>query len=124
MIRRPPRSTRTDTLFPYTTLFRSRPVGARQEYRCACHPDSIGAQNGPKIGRIAIGVPDAHVIWFPAGRIDDPGRDFSQYHCLTGARTTYGRAVRHVRLYAGWPWSRHHGHYIPPVWLSSARSEE
>src|SRR3546814_16113792 len=38
MIRRPPRSTRTDTLFPYTTLFRSpfaaepgggRPFGAR-----------------------------------------------------------------------------------------------
>src|SRR3546814_1024871 len=26
MIRRPPRSTRTDTLFPYTTLFRSRAV--------------------------------------------------------------------------------------------------
>src|SRR3546814_12970058 len=26
MIRRPPRSTRTDTLFPYTTLFRSIPV--------------------------------------------------------------------------------------------------
>src|SRR3546814_18250193 len=32
MIRRPPRSTRTDTLFPYTTLFRSIPViaGIRQ----------------------------------------------------------------------------------------------
>src|SRR3546814_4497977 len=39
MIRRPPRSTRTDTLFPYTTLFRSalalverahEPVGARE----------------------------------------------------------------------------------------------
>src|SRR3546814_1021267 len=33
MIRRPPRSTRTDTLFPYTTLFRSaryvRPSGGR-----------------------------------------------------------------------------------------------
>src|SRR3546814_18655053 len=28
MIRRPPRSTRTDTLFPYTTLFRSRNVVA------------------------------------------------------------------------------------------------
>src|SRR3546814_18435915 len=27
MIRRPPRSTRTDTLFPYTTLFRSRYSG-------------------------------------------------------------------------------------------------
>src|SRR3546814_18218721 len=33
MIRRPPRSTRTDTLFPYTTLFRSQGVerGAPQE---------------------------------------------------------------------------------------------
>src|SRR3546814_14184326 len=32
MIRRPPRSTRTDTLFPYTTLFRSfhRRCGIRQ----------------------------------------------------------------------------------------------
>src|SRR3546814_15143387 len=29
MIRRPPRSTRTDTLFPYTTLFRSSPVCSR-----------------------------------------------------------------------------------------------
>src|SRR3546814_16035069 len=29
MIRRPPRSTRTDTLFPDTTLFRSHDVGAR-----------------------------------------------------------------------------------------------
>src|SRR3546814_14858257 len=28
MIRRPPRSTRTDTLFPYTTLFRSRKLDA------------------------------------------------------------------------------------------------
>src|SRR3546814_18586917 len=27
MIRRPPRSTRTDTLFPYTTLFRSHRIG-------------------------------------------------------------------------------------------------
>src|SRR3546814_4066941 len=32
MIRRPPRSTRTDTLFPYTTLFRS--------VAQACHSDS------------------------------------------------------------------------------------
>src|SRR3546814_19759635 len=28
MMRRPPRSTRTDTLFPYTTLFRSAPAYA------------------------------------------------------------------------------------------------
>src|SRR3546814_1510219 len=35
MIRRPPRSTRTDTLFPYTTLFRSledRQVGERDPH--------------------------------------------------------------------------------------------
>src|SRR3546814_6641507 len=31
MIRRPPRSTRTDTLFPYTTLFRSQIVGDLEE---------------------------------------------------------------------------------------------
>src|SRR3546814_11551353 len=30
MIRRPPRSTRTDTLFPYTTLFRSRALFAAE----------------------------------------------------------------------------------------------
>src|SRR3546814_12423592 len=30
MIRRPPRSTRTDTLFPYTTLFRSNKAAAAQ----------------------------------------------------------------------------------------------
>src|SRR3546814_1644083 len=43
MIRRPPRSTRTDTLFPYTTLFRSSPpratirsasLSSTQEYVC------------------------------------------------------------------------------------------
>src|SRR3546814_5753973 len=35
MIRRPPRSTRTDTLFPYTTLFRSPHLGqARAAWSC------------------------------------------------------------------------------------------
>src|SRR3546814_20911872 len=33
MIRRPPRSTRTDTLFPYTTLFRSYASPRRQMLR-------------------------------------------------------------------------------------------
>src|SRR3546814_17739066 len=32
MIRRPPRSTRTDTLFPYTTLFRSKPERERGNF--------------------------------------------------------------------------------------------
>src|SRR3546814_15007490 len=39
MIRRPPRSTRTDTLFPYTTLFRSRQPDARS--RCRAHAPQI-----------------------------------------------------------------------------------
>src|SRR3546814_9959098 len=36
MIRRPPRSTRTDTLFPYTTLFRSDQQ-RRTNSRSCCH---------------------------------------------------------------------------------------
>src|SRR3546814_18349643 len=32
MIRRPPRSTRTDTLFPYTTLFRSAIVSSKRPW--------------------------------------------------------------------------------------------
>src|SRR3546814_7677560 len=32
MIRRPPRSTRTDTLFPYTTLFRSQAMGGAKNH--------------------------------------------------------------------------------------------
>src|SRR3546814_8878409 len=40
MIRRPPRSTRTDTLFPYTTLFRSaRHLAARADEDGARHQD-------------------------------------------------------------------------------------
>src|SRR3546814_20869607 len=34
MRRRPPRSTRTDTLFPYTTLFRSERVTRRGRFAC------------------------------------------------------------------------------------------
>src|SRR3546814_10482817 len=44
MIRLPPRSTRTDTLFPYTTLFRSRvPQTLRlAERRRGCHLRRFG----------------------------------------------------------------------------------
>src|SRR3546814_8166752 len=38
MIRRPPRSTRTDTLFPYTTLFRSEDAQAIHDLIAACPP--------------------------------------------------------------------------------------
>src|SRR3546814_12228407 len=41
MIRRPPRSTRTDTLFPYTTLFRSPPLADRLHVEHRARPAAI-----------------------------------------------------------------------------------
>src|SRR3546814_7874538 len=44
MIRRPPRSTRTDTLFPYTTLFRSMRADKRNRFdRRKCLNQPVGA---------------------------------------------------------------------------------
>src|SRR3546814_11741976 len=40
MIRLPPRSTLTDTLFPYTTLFRSLRTGSRRASRERLQPDA------------------------------------------------------------------------------------
>src|SRR3546814_3834875 len=59
MIRRPPRSTRTDTLFPYTTLFRSRAsewcradgVSYRRCRGSAARQRCAGAESGRR-GRI------------------------------------------------------------------------
>src|SRR3546814_7088579 len=51
MIRRPPRSTRTDTLFPYTTLFRSG-VDAEQVVRGQGHhfaPRAVAARSWRQI---------------------------------------------------------------------------
>src|SRR3546814_10552792 len=47
MIRRPPRSTRTDTLFPYTTLFRSRPARAARLHPPRPEGDQGGGGNIP-----------------------------------------------------------------------------
>src|SRR3546814_13202397 len=46
MIRRPPRSTRTDTLFPYTTLFRSADVVDRALGLCDRAFDVLDAAAG------------------------------------------------------------------------------
>src|SRR3546814_1673045 len=56
MIRRPPRSTRTDTLFPYTTLFRSS-CGTDP----ACVHISLGARIGIRIGTVDLGISDTSV---------------------------------------------------------------
>src|SRR3546814_3739714 len=54
MIRRPPRSTRTDTLFPYTTLFRSGlQVGQLEELAPRMGP-AAGLQHRPRHARRSI----------------------------------------------------------------------
>src|SRR3546814_11404133 len=68
MIRRPPRSTRTDTLFPYTTLFRS-PVR------------TPGKKHGPALTRSVCDGTPIHRAWQAVGqqgqyalREESPGR--------------------------------------------------
>src|SRR3546814_18522370 len=65
MIRRPPRSTRTDTLFPYTTLFRSDPPLRRRHLlprpplrgpRSALHPQPGDRTRGDHVPRAARGA--------------------------------------------------------------------
>src|SRR3546814_9904070 len=67
MIRRPPRSTRTDTLFPYTTLVRSRVVASRTA------PGAGGDREGKERCRLRAGraVYHLHMNLDPsaAGRI-------------------------------------------------------
>src|SRR3546814_11326006 len=50
MIRRPPRSTRTDTLFPYTTLFRSN-----SSSRTTATEEKNGAARAPRVDATNVG---------------------------------------------------------------------
>src|SRR3546814_7329742 len=67
MIRLPPRSTRTDTLFPYTTLFRSpwRGPGLRLASVHAAGVDAAGCRRGDLHRAVGCRGP---------GRSGDPGR--------------------------------------------------
>src|SRR3546814_3781498 len=68
MIRRPPRSTRTDTLFPYTTLFRSRANlrGETKPLQCLqpTHADRLieGATSVRARQHIGIGIADQRPV--------------------------------------------------------------
>src|SRR3546814_1289947 len=54
VIRRPPRSTRTDTLFPYTTLFRSPP--------CRQHRNGAGTRRRHRLRRERRRRRDHHLL--------------------------------------------------------------
>src|SRR3546814_1356279 len=75
MIRRPPRSTRTDTLFPYTTLFRSarerRGVGHQHHPRARVHRlrQRLGEPQVLADHHAHADATDIHHAW-PAVRVD------------------------------------------------------
>src|SRR3546814_15577428 len=70
MIRRPPRSTRTDTLFPYTTLFRSFPQhgpGRKHERPIVLEPWQVG-------------IVEAHPAAFLRGLFHSPSLKIGRAH--------------------------------------------
>src|SRR3546814_3112330 len=73
MIRRPPRSTRTDTLFPYTTLFRSssgfwsRPTSGHSR-SAAIGPSPSSGSPDPSITRPRSCGPTSTRDWLLEGR--------------------------------------------------------
>src|SRR3546814_11761328 len=71
MIRRPPRSTRTDTLFPYTTLFRSARVARRTSFGFpGRRRDRVQRMPGPRAiapgrhsGRVPLPAPEPNATF-------------------------------------------------------------
>src|SRR3546814_15727067 len=84
MIRRPPRSTRTDTLFPYTTLFRSY---GKAEEQVVGHPET-DVQAGQQIAIVVL------------RRIGDDRTDRPRE--LLQQCVIFGAAVAHAARTAGW----------------------
>src|SRR3546814_11754680 len=67
MIRRPPRSTRTDTLFPYATLFRSERAlqileDRGRRYRIACSSPNTEAVAAAVISGLAVAVVELSAV--------------------------------------------------------------
>src|SRR3546814_1848740 len=84
MIRRPPRSTRTDTLFPYTTLFRSaeEAAGGRDQ---ACRPRGQSRRGQPSWLAVADVERDAG-----GDLVGDVLRQSFQRRLLGGDRGIFG----------------------------------
>src|SRR3546814_5308693 len=82
MIRRPPRSTRTDTLFPYTTLFRSVSDAGTNIF--VSNPADVGGNALMKDGRIGCtgACPIVTIPEMPGSAIDGIGRKAGYIHVL------------------------------------------
>src|SRR3546814_20185435 len=89
MIRRPPRSTRTDTLFPYTTLFRSVPGNAAEgviaalDYLIASNRKSFG-DDVPAFDDGRLDAKGKHVVVIGGG---DPAMDCIRTAVRQGAKS-------------------------------------
>src|SRR3546814_14325965 len=99
MIRRPPRSTRTDTLFPYTTLFRSTRTGAalnlgrRRRVDLAHHQLAVldGETHAP-FDKVERGVAE-HVVAPPLHHLDAFARAGGEGFEIVAARDPPRRDV-------------------------------
>src|SRR3546814_3938127 len=91
MIRRPPRSTRTDTLFPYTTLFRSVHVREREPDRGLAGAAVTGRRTGVRADLPAVQVRPREDPGDRVGRVGDAQMEFL-------ARTELDAIARRIRL--------------------------
>src|SRR3546814_8550336 len=81
MLRRPPRSTRTDTLFPYTTLFLSQAHGdGRGAFGWACHPDDAVARGLDVLVALDLVAAEHLVVELAAARRAGVDRVRSEEH--------------------------------------------
>src|SRR3546814_8980324 len=94
MIRRPPRSTRTDTLFPYTTLFRSPLDPCGRQYRQA-REGGFAEHRGEDLGAGSYRAPARGSSERPGRRVTKQGGSFQK-----AARTGQGahQALRNRHL--------------------------
>src|SRR3546814_13094228 len=88
MIRLPPRSTRTDTLFPYTTLCRSRTGPARHRVKVGDPLDPEAGARGERLGRKAERAQRQRAQRLPLGSFgqDDRRRAAEARERVRGAR--------------------------------------
>src|SRR3546814_4098172 len=84
MIRRPPRSTRTDTLFPYTTLVRSGRGGAGRSGGRRAAAREEGQRSVRPQGRLERARGGSHALFRKVEDRDDP-RDLPYRRRICGA---------------------------------------